>query len=872
MDTKDHKEDGIIDDTYAEGTGEETVLEVDHIAERQLCRKFDVRLMPVLAIMYLFNALDKGNLGNAQTVGLSDDLNFKPNQYNLLVSIFFVPYVIFAPPTAILGKKYGPARVLPILMFTFGSMTLLAACTQNFGGMFALRFFLGMAESGFFPLVIFYLTTFYRRGELARRLAVFYAASNIANAFSGLLSFGVFQIDSKIFVWRYLFIIEGSASVLFSIFAFWYLPRSAAQAKFLGEEEKALAFHRMQVDSSSVVQEKFNFKDSIKIFTYPTTYCFLLIEICLGVPIQSVALFMPQIIQRLGYGPVKTNLYTVAPNVGGAVMLLILAFSSDFLRIRFPFIMLGFALTFIGFIIYAAISDVQAQLQLAYYACFMMVWGTSAPSVLLSTWYNNNIAHEGRRVVLTSVGVPLANLMGLVSSNIFRENEKPKYPTALITTACFGACGCLIAGLLGGYMVLDNMRRNRRAGMKTTAADVPTKRLRDGPAVPEFRWFLILCPSVRIISIIITAIMYSPKVGDSIDSLDTPSMIVDLDVMEANIKKLMDRLLPTGRNIRPHLKTSKSAIVAKKLVAAGAKGGCVAKLSEAEAIAAAGFTDLLITCEIVGPAKVKRLVELFKKHREIRIVVDDERAATAINDALEKSGIEDPISVLIDLDVGLHRTGTQPEGALPLAKHISTLKQMRLIGVQGYEGHLQHLPDFEDRKKQCLESMKILTDTAQALKNEGFNVDVVTTGGTGTADFCATVPGVTELQPGSFIFMDTDYRNAIGTYYSHSLSFLATIVSKQGERQVTIDTGLKSLTTDSGLAECKDQRYSYFQLGDEHGALTWEEGTPALDVGDRVEMIPSHIDPTVNLHDFYYAYRNGVIEEIWPVDSRGKVQ
>lgn len=112
------------------------------------------------------------------------------------------------------------------------------------------------------------------------------------------------------FVWRYLFIIEGSASVLFSTFAFWYLPRSSAEAKFLGEEEKALAFHRMQVDSSSVVQEEFNLKDSLKVFTYPTTYCFLMIEICLGVPIQSVALFMPQIIQRLGYGTVKTNLYT----------------------------------------------------------------------------------------------------------------------------------------------------------------------------------------------------------------------------------------------------------------------------------------------------------------------------------------------------------------------------------------------------------------------------------------------------------------------------------------------------------------------------------------------------------------------------------
>lgn len=307
---------------------------------------------------------------------------------------------------------------------------------------------------------------------------------------SGLLAYGVFHIKSSLHEWRYLFIIEGALSVIFSVFAYWYLPLSASQAKFLNEEEKNLAFHRMQVDSSSVVSEEFNLRDSLGIFRHPTTYCFLLIEVCLGVPIQSVALFMPQIIQRLGYSTVKTNLYTVAPNVGGAVMLLILAFSSDLLRIRFPFIMLGFAFTFIGFIIYAAIDDVQAQLQLAYYATFMMVWGTSAPSVLLSTWYNNNIAHEGRRVVLTSVGVPLANVMGLVSSNIFRENEKPKYETALITTAVFGACGCLIAGLLGAYMVFDNWQRNKRDGKKTTVWDIPTHKLRDGPSAPEFRWFL----------------------------------------------------------------------------------------------------------------------------------------------------------------------------------------------------------------------------------------------------------------------------------------------------------------------------------------------------------------------------------------------
>lgn len=421
---------------------------------------------------------------------MDTDLHFKPGQYNLLLSIFFVPYVLFAPPVAMLGKRFGPSRVLPIMMCCFGSCTLLAASTTNFGGIFALRWFLGMAESAFFPLVIYYQTTFYRRGELARHLAIFYAASNIANAFSGLLAFGVFQIKSSLYGWRYLFLIEGACTFLFSIFAYWYLPKSAAEATFLNEEEKALAFHRIQVDSSSIVGEKFNFKDSVGIFKEPTTYAFLAIEICLGVPLQSVSLFLPQIVARLGYTTVKTNLYTVAPNITGAVMLLLLAFTSDAIRLRSPLIVLGFAFTFIGFIIYASIDNVLTSIHLAYFATFMMTWGTSAPSVLLSTWYNNNVAHEGRRILLTSVGVPLANVMGLVSSNIFQARDAPKYKPALITTAAFGATGACIAACLGTYMFFDNKRRDRKAGRKIDARDIPTQRLRDGPASDEFRWFL----------------------------------------------------------------------------------------------------------------------------------------------------------------------------------------------------------------------------------------------------------------------------------------------------------------------------------------------------------------------------------------------
>ncbi|KAF1843034.1 MFS general substrate transporter [Cucurbitaria berberidis CBS 394.84] len=453
--------------------------------EKALTWKFDLRILPMLAIMYFSNALDKGNIGNAKTDHMDKDLGFVGNQYNTMLSIFYVPYVIFAPPIGMLGKKYGPHRVLPIMMFCFGSATLLAASVKNWGSLMALRWFLGMAESAFFPLVIYYLTTFYRRGELARRLAIFYAASNIANAFSGLLAFGVFQIESKLDSWRYLFIIEGSLTVCFSFFAYWYLPKNAYEAGFLNEAEKQLAYTRIQIDSSSVVGEKFNLKKALGIFKEPSTYGFLVIEVCLGVPLQSVSLFLPQIVQRLGYDRIKTNLYTVAPNIIGACVLLILAFTSDYTRLRFPFIALGFLLTFIGFIIFATI-DVEHSLRVAYFACFMMTWGTSAPSVLLSTWYNNNVADENKRVTLTSVGVPLANLMGVVSSNIFRPQDAPKYIPALATTAAFGATGSVCALLLGTYMVIDNKRRNTKQGVNLTAQDVSTEKLRDGPRNGEF--------------------------------------------------------------------------------------------------------------------------------------------------------------------------------------------------------------------------------------------------------------------------------------------------------------------------------------------------------------------------------------------------
>jgi hypothetical protein len=205
--------------------------------------------------------------------------------------------------------------------------------------------------------------------------------------------------------------------MLFAIFAFWFLPYDAQSARFLTKEEKELAFYRIQVDSSSIVSEEFNLRSALGIFKHPSSWVILAIEMCLGVPLQSVALFLPVIVKQLGYSTVKSNLYTVAPNITGAVMLLVLAFASDFTRLRFPFVALGFAFTCIGFIIFAAVD--HSNLTVAYFACFMMTWGTSAPSVILDVWYNNNIADENKRMMLTTVGVPVANLMGVVRCVLF---------------------------------------------------------------------------------------------------------------------------------------------------------------------------------------------------------------------------------------------------------------------------------------------------------------------------------------------------------------------------------------------------------------------------------------------------------------------
>jgi len=324
--------------------------------------------------------------------------------------------------------------------------------------------------------------------------------------------------------------------------------------------------------------------------------------------------------------------------------------------------------------------------------------------------------------------------------------------------------------------------------------------------------------------------------------------------------------------VRPHLKTAKSPVVARLLIDAGADGVCVAKLSEAEVMLSGGIDDVLITTEIAGAVKVRRLAGLVAEWPEarLRIVVDSWEGAAAIDAALPRT-----LETLIDINVGQDRCGVAPEDALALANRIAGLERLRLVGLQGYEGNLQHVRDADERRRRCDASMGLLEATAERLRADGHTVEVVSTGGTGTAEFCAAHEAVTEVQPGSFAFMDTDYLDTGGVPYRPALTAIATVISRPAPDRAVIDAGLKTLSDDSGPARLLDAPgWTYRHGGDEHGVLT-PTGEPErreLRVGERVTLIPSHIDPTINLHDVMYAHRGGRIEATWAIAARGKVQ
>ena len=359
--------------------------------------------------------------------------------------------------------------------------------------------------------------------------------------------------------------------------------------------------------------------------------------------------------------------------------------------------------------------------------------------------------------------------------------------------------------------------------------------------------------------------------------LDTPSLILDMDILERNLQKMQTAAKHAGKNLRPHVKTHKCSSLARKQIETGAIGVCVAKVSEAEALVKAGFDDILITGPVVTPRKVERLVDLLTTAPSLMVVVDHPSSIELFDAVLHAKGIS--MGVFLDVDVGLNRTGVRPPEALALAKKIVTSPNLILRGIQAYAGHVQHIRSYTTRKQtsyQCLqEAIRVFHELQVTVPT----CTIFSASGTGTFDIDLTVPEVTELQVGSYVCMDTEYLE-IGSAdndtrfvsFDPALRLLTTVISANHEDFVTVDAGLKSLYKDGGKPQVLTPENSvleYDWFGDEYGKITSADNSVLPPLGTVLELVTSHCDPTVNLFDSYYLTRGEKVIGIWPIDLRG---
>ncbi len=357
------------------------------------------------------------------------------------------------------------------------------------------------------------------------------------------------------------------------------------------------------------------------------------------------------------------------------------------------------------------------------------------------------------------------------------------------------------------------------------------------------------------------------SVGQRLEEVDTPALVLDLNVFEKNLSTLKNAVGSSVR-VRAHAKTHKCPEIAKRQIAAGAVGVCCQKVSEAEALVDGGIEDVLISNEIVGAAKVARLALLSKRAR-LGVCVDDTDNLRAIAAAGAR------LDAYIEIDVGMRRCGVAPgEPALALAKEIVKHRKLRFAGLQAYHGRAQHVRSMAERRAAIENSAAAVTATKDLLGRNGIECPLVTGAGSGTFMFEVESRVWDEIQPGSYIFMDADYAKnewaAPLPRFSHALFVWTTVMSRPTPQLAIVDAGLKASSVDSGMPTVWDRPgLTYTKASDEHGWVEIAAGAAAPALGEKLLLVPGHCDPTVNLYDWYVCMRGGAVEALWPITARG---
>lgn len=345
------------------------------------------------------------------------------------------------------------------------------------------------------------------------------------------------------------------------------------------------------------------------------------------------------------------------------------------------------------------------------------------------------------------------------------------------------------------------------------------------------------------------------------NEIDTPALILDLDVVEENIRTMAEYFAARPQKLRPHFKTPKTPEIARRQLAAGAIGITASKMGEVEVLARAGLGPVLLANQIAGAQKIDRFFAAAQRV-EVIATVESEFNVRELEDGASRAGRS--AGAIIEVDTGMHRCGTEsPEETVELARRIAR-GGLKYRGVMGYEGHAVLLPDAEKRVATARTALTELSRHVEALRAANLAPEIVSAGGTGTFDIAGNWPDVTEVQAGSYVFMDGAYRIVRPDLGRTALTLLATVISRRGDRAI-IDAGMKSLTNEFGPPMGKDIAVKVGRLSEEHGHLA--AGESSLQAGQKIEIVPSHGDTTINLHSEYYVVRGEEVVAIWPIEG-----
>ncbi|KAF5373924.1 hypothetical protein D9758_000869 [Tetrapyrgos nigripes] len=444
---------------------------IANVKEQNLLRKLDAHLLPGLVVLYLLSFLDRSNVANARLEGLTEDLDMTGNQYLTSLTLYFVGYVLFEIPCNIVLKLSTPKIWLPTLTLAWGVVATLMGVTQSLVGFFLVRFFLGVTESGLFPGVVYYLSMWYKREERVYRVALFFSAASLAGAFGGILGYGIGKMDGVADYrgWRWIFILEGLLTIVVALFAYLFVYNYPSTASFLTTQERTDIQARLSADSDAIVSESFNWENVSKCLKDPKCWLYGLLFHTCSLPLYTLSLFLPTIIKDLGYTTAKAQLLSVPPYALATVLTVLVAITSQRLRIHAPFIIASALTGIIGYSILLGNTNPTGRPGVSYLGTFFAAAGIYPATALTLSWPSMNVAGQTKRAVACALQISVGNLGAVLGTQLYRPKWSPEYVVGHSMALGYLVANAVIASLL--WIILARENRKREVILANRSAD-----------------------------------------------------------------------------------------------------------------------------------------------------------------------------------------------------------------------------------------------------------------------------------------------------------------------------------------------------------------------------------------------------------------